>query len=344
MASYQHQPPNQMYNRSAPHMSSSIPLGQNPLPPAPYGGYSPSLSPSSPPPSSPSPPSSLSTFLTSLGIKKPGHQSHLLTWSTYLLLLLSTLLLFSSYDFSVLLTFGSLTRTFSFIILLSHLLTTKSSDGISLKTLHIYILVYAFRLISLTLHHGYLPYDKTGDWLYHWVEVGGLAAAGGCAGMVVRRFKNTYNSSLDTFGNHPPTLPPHFGILYLIVPCLLMAVLVHPQLNSSFVSDTSWAFSMYLESVAVLPQLFMFQKSPSVSLGMGNTIIFMTLSRTMDGVFWINSYHELVTSSGSTIPGIVCLGSQVLHAVLLGDFVYYYAKAVGEGGAEMVLPTRELMV
>ena len=28
-----------------------------------------------------------------------------------------------------------------------------------------------------------------------------------------------------------------------------MAVLVHPQLNSSFVSDTSWAFSMYLESV-----------------------------------------------------------------------------------------------
>ena len=55
-------------------------------------------------------------------------------------------------------------------------------------------------------------------------------------------------------------------------------------------------------------------------------------------------FDKPISSSGSTIPGIVCLGSQVLHAVLLGDFVYYYAKAVGEGGAEMVLPTRELMV
>jgi len=158
------------------------------------------------------------------------------------------------------------------------------------------------------------------------------------------RFKNSYNAALDTFGNHPPTLPPQYGVVWLIGPCMLLALIVHPQLNDSFISDVSWAFSMYLESCAVLPQLFMFQKSPSVSLTMSNTIIFLTLSRTLDGIFWMNSYHELVTSSGSTVPGIVCLGSQVGHAVLLGDFVYYYAKAVGEGGAEMVLPTRELMV
>ncbi len=31
-------------------------------------------------------------------------------------------------------------------------------------------------------------------------------------------------------------------------------------LNSHFLADTTWAFSMYLESVAMLPQLYMFQK------------------------------------------------------------------------------------
>ena len=35
---------------------------------------------------------------------------------------------------------------------------------------------------------------------------------------------------------------------------------VHPTLNKDFLSDTAWTFSMYLESMAIVPQLFMFQK------------------------------------------------------------------------------------
>ncbi|GMH62107.1 hypothetical protein TL16_g03405 [Triparma laevis f. inornata] len=324
---------NHRYNRQT-HTSippnNTVPnhLGQKTLPPAPYGGYSPSVGNPTHPQGgsfdnsynskSHSPGSGgvgsdpLSKFLSSkLGITKPGHQSHAKTWSLYLLLLLTTLLLFSSYDFSVLLTFGSLTRTFSLLLLTHSLITTQSASSISLKTLYCYVGVYVFRLISLTMHHGYLPYDKTGDWLYHFIELGGLACCAGCVFLIMGRFKNSYNAALDTFGNHPPTLPPQYGVVWLIGPCMLLALIVHPQLNDSFISDVSWAFSMYLESCAVLPQLFMFQKSPSVSLTMSNTIIFLTLSRTLDGIFWMNSYHELVTSSGSTVPGIVCLGSQV---------------------------------
>lgn len=38
------------------------------------------------------------------------------------------------------------------------------------------------------------------------------------------------------------------------------AQFVHPTLNRHFVSDTAWTFSMYLESMAIVPQLVMFQK------------------------------------------------------------------------------------
>lgn len=57
------------------------------------------------------------------------------------------------------------------------------------------------------------------------------------------------------------------ALLYLAVPCFVLAVIFHPGLNSHFLADTTWAFSMYLESVAMLPQLYMFQKQvrPSVS-------------------------------------------------------------------------------
>lgn len=36
--------------------------------------------------------------------------------------------------------------------------------------------------------------------------------------------------------------------------------LVHPSLNRHFLSDTAWTLSMYLESLAIVPQLYMFQK------------------------------------------------------------------------------------
>lgn len=49
-------------------------------------------------------------------------------------------------------------------------------------------------------------------------------------------------------------------MVYLAAPCFVLAVLFHPGLNSHFLADTTWAFSMYLESVAMLPQLVMFQK------------------------------------------------------------------------------------
>lgn len=47
---------------------------------------------------------------------------------------------------------------------------------------------------------------------------------------------------------HPTPAPP------------LPVQFVHPTLNRHFVSDTAWTFSMYLESMAIVPQLVMFQK------------------------------------------------------------------------------------
>lgn len=56
-------------------------------------------------------------------------------------------------------------------------------------------------------------------------------------------------------------MPKELGaVVYLAAPCFVLALLFHPGLNSHFLADTTWAFSMYLESVAMLPQLVMFQK------------------------------------------------------------------------------------
>lgn len=62
----------------------------------------------------------------------------------------------------------------SFVVLLVKVAYLKNVAGISLKTLQAYAIVFVFRLCSILIYEGYLPYDKSGDWFYQACEVTGL--------------------------------------------------------------------------------------------------------------------------------------------------------------------------
>jgi hypothetical protein len=65
------------------------------------------------------------------------------------------------------------------------------------------------RLTSILRHEGYLPYDKSGDWLYHVVETLSLLCAGVATACVAVRFSSSYNAKDDAFGNfHIPSEVP----------------------------------------------------------------------------------------------------------------------------------------
>merc|ERR1712066_311681 len=96
--------------------------------------------------------------------------------------------------------------------------SSKSVRGVSLKMMECYIVVFFCRLTAIVPFEGYLPFDKSGDWLYQVCEAFCLCLAAA------------------------------------------IALVMHPHLNNNLPSDISWAFALYLESVTVLPQLFMFMK------------------------------------------------------------------------------------
>ena len=59
--------------------------------------------------------------------------------------------------------------------------------------------------------------------------------------MVVRR----YVAAIDSFGNL--RVPSEFGALaYLAGPTLILALLIHPNLNNFFICDVSWTFALYV--------------------------------------------------------------------------------------------------
>jgi len=263
---------------------------------------------------------------------------NVLLWAGFFTASLFVYFLLSGGDFSFLMTYGAMSRMFGFGILNLKTFKSQRSTGISAKTLQLYSLVFFFRLTSIIRHEGYLPYDKSGDWLYHIIE--GLAlffAASALYGISVP-FKSTYEKDSDRFGEM--AVPPGYGALYLAVPALIIAVLLHPNLNEDFLSDVAWTYAMYLESVSVIPQLYMFQKQKTgvVEIMNAHFVAALGFGRVMEFTFWIYSYHELSTSSGSNLPGYLAIISQFLQLVLMVDFFWYYITAV-KNATPLVLPS-----
>lgn len=95
------------------------------------------------------------------------------------------------------------------------------------------------------------------------------------------RCRSTHDPSIDTF-----------KIEYLLGPCLFLALIF----NYSFAaSEILWAFSIYLESVAIFPQLFMLQRTGEAETITTHYLAALGIYRALYIPNWIYRY---VTSCG----------------------------------------------
>ncbi len=220
---------------------------------------------------------------------------------------------------------------FAFSLLVLKVVSSRSVAGISLKTLQCYALVFAMRLSSILFYEGYLPLDRSGDWFYQASEVAALLLVLGLLFVMTTVHKRTYASSIDSFG--AGGLPQQLGALYLVLPALVLAVILHPSLNNNWFTDTAWTFALYLEAVAILPQLFMFQRArdKEVEPYTANFVFCIAVARMLHFVFWLSSYQELNDRVGSDFsrryPGYLVVLSQVRSALADSVFPSAHARA-----------------
>eukprot|EP00921_Rhytidocystis_pertsovi_P020065 GHVQ01031838.1.p1 GENE.GHVQ01031838.1~~GHVQ01031838.1.p1 ORF type:complete len:286 (+),score=18.95 GHVQ01031838.1:672-1529(+) len=247
----------------------------------------------------------------------------LVAWSTFLVVVVALFFLFSDGDFSFLMTLSSLVGMFSFLMVAIKIESCKSCSGVSLKMIECYVILIFARLCSIIPFEGYLPYDRSGDWLYQTVEALTLCFAGSIAYMCRIRYKETYDPSTDTV-NH----------LLLIVPSLILSLIFHPSLNLFPPADVSWTFALYLESVCVLPQLFMFQKEGKPEPFTTHFLAGQALSKALSFAFWISSYSELNGPASSLLKsyvGVWVIVMQVVQLIVMGDFIYHYLRCLSKG-------------
>mmetsp|Transcript_71424 Transcript_71424/g.180583 ORF Transcript_71424/g.180583 Transcript_71424/m.180583 type:complete len:287 (-) Transcript_71424:225-1085(-) len=250
-------------------------------------------------------------------------------WGGFLMTAITIFMVFSSGDFSFLLTLSSLVSLFSFLMVAMTISSTKSCKGVSLKMMECYLAVYFCRLTAIVPFEGYLPFDKSGDWLYQVCEAVALCLAGSIVYCMRVQFPSTYDEAVDSFQH-----------LWIMGPAAVIALILHPHLNNFMPTDIAWAFALYLESVTVLPQFFMFMKEGKAQTHTSHFLAAQALSRLMSFIFWASSFSELSNPEHhiKKFVGHWVVVIQLIQLIIMGDFIFHYLRAIQKG-----LPVSEVI-
>jgi len=216
---------------------------------------------------------------------------------------------------------GDMSHVFSIIVLILRLRVAKNASGISVRTHELFLVVFVTRYLDLFTTY-YSLYNSCMKVLY-------ICTTAAIIYMI--RFSepicSTYDKAQDTF--------LHWK--FAVAPCAVIALITH-LIGSGFsrfdFMELLWTFSIYLESIAILPQLIVLQRYREVENLTGNYIFFMGAYRAFYILNWIyRSYHEPMYQHH-----FVVYFCGVLQTVLYADFFYYYFKSKQKGG-KFTLPT-----
>lgn len=221
-------------------------------------------------------------------------------------------------EFSVLLTLSVIVQCLSLALLLQTFLR-GSAGGISAQSLVMAAISLGCRLASTLTHDGYLPVDASGDFVYQAFDLCSL----GIVLFLLRKMLVTrelpYNSTEDTF-----------DIQKWVIGAAGTACILHAGNNHNHLFDTLWFIGLYVDTVAMLPQLWLIAKTGGrVEPILSHYIATTVGSRILAAIFWYHAaedvvYHPWIT--GVQTGGYLILFAYAAHFVLLADFVYYYMR------------------
>lgn len=121
------------------------------------------------------------------------------------------------------------------------------------------------------------------------------------------RYVHTYSAAADAF-----------RVPFLVGPAALAALLFHLK---NTVVEVVWAFSIFLEAVAIMPQLFLLQKTGEVENITSHYIAALGAYRALYAVNWLwRAFWE---------PGYrqwLAWTAGIVQTVLYADFFYHYIK------------------
>lgn len=203
--------------------------------------------------------------------------------------------------------FGDLSHLIAVIILLYNIVKTRSCAGISGKSQVLFAIVFTCRYLDLLTDFVSL-YNTVMKIIF-------IASSYTTVYFIYHKFKGTYGKAVDTF-----------RIEYLLGGVAFLALLIHERRdNAYFILELLWSFSIYLEAVAILPQLFMITRTSEADTITSHYLFALGLYRGFYILNWIYRYYT--EGFHDWIPII----SGIIQTILYCDFFYLYITRVTRG-------------
>uniref|UniRef100_A0A3Q2KXL6 ER lumen protein-retaining receptor n=3 Tax=Equus TaxID=9789 RepID=A0A3Q2KXL6_HORSE len=198
---------------------------------------------------------------------------------------------------------GDLSHLLAMILLLGKIWRSKCCAGISGKSQILFALVFTTRYLDLFTN--FISIYNT------VMKVVFLLCAYVTVYMIYGKFRKTFDSENDTF-----------RLEFLLVPVIGLSFLE----NYNFTPlEILWTFSIYLESVAILPQLFMISKTGEAETITTHYLFFLGLYRALYLANWIRRYQT------ENFYDQIAVVSGVVQTIFYCDFFYLYVTKVLKG-------------
>ncbi|CAL2036162.1 hypothetical protein CAEBREN_07047 [Caenorhabditis brenneri] len=196
------------------------------------------------------------------------------------------------------------------IILLLKIWKSRSCSGISARSQILFAVVFTARYLDLFTT--YISLYNT------FMKITFLVATYATVYLMFFKFRSTYMRESDTF-----------RVELLIIPSAVLAFLINHD-YAPF--ELLWTFSIYLEAVAILPQLFLLQSTGSAEVITAHYLFALGSYRALYIFNWIYRYY----TEDYFDPIVVVAG--IVQTVLYADFFYLYVTRVVQARKGMELP------
>ncbi|VDO07406.1 unnamed protein product [Brugia timori] len=227
---------------------------------------------------------------------------------------------------------GDSSHLIAILIMIVKIWKTRSCAGLSGKSQLLFAFVFTSRYLDL--FHFISSYNTI-------MKIFFLVSSYGTVYLMFFKFRATYDRSHDTF-----------RIEFLVIPAAILAFLINHQFsfmeiiicNERYASDIpfdngepdfvaiAWSFSIYLEAVAIMPQLFMLSRTGSAETITAHYLFALGTYRALYILNWIYRYYtEEFFDPIATVAGVV-------QTVLYVDFFYLYVTRVIRGYKNLELP------
>jgi ER lumen protein retaining receptor len=198
---------------------------------------------------------------------------------------------------------GDVSHLLAICLLIIKMWKTRSCAGISGKSQIMFALVFTTRYLDL-----FFSFVS----IYNTVmKIFFLVSSFATVYLMYFKFRATNDKNHDSF-----------RVEFILIPTAVLALVVNHDFSPV---EILWTFSIYLESVAILPQLFLITKTGEAETVTSHYLFALGMYRALYILNWIFRYYmENFLDLISVVAGCV-------QTILYCDFFYLYVTKVLKG-------------